>query len=177
MAMKDPFNNPEVGAGKPEGWTPFGGSRPLGERVGRWMRRWCTRCTVEQLLGIIVLIIILAGLGKLAVGYGFLPGFDFPRTAGNKWQAVFLTDNQVYFGHLKSYNRSYAVLTDAYYLQVAQNLQQQVSGAPQQMNLIKLGTELHGPEDHMFIPKNQIFFWEDLRSDSQVMQAIQSTRK
>jgi hypothetical protein len=34
------------------------------------------------------------------------------------WQAVFLSNEQVYFGKLKSANSSYPVLEDIYYLQV-----------------------------------------------------------
>jgi len=42
------------------------------------------------------------------------------------------------------------------------------------VSIVKLGSELHGPEDIMYIPRNQITFWETMRKDSQVVQAIQN---
>ncbi len=95
----------------------------------------------------------------------------FPRPSGSTWQAVFLSNDQVYFGKLRSYSREYAILEKIFYLRVAQPLQQGAASQPA-LNLIKLGGELHGPQDKMFVPKDKILFWEDLRADSQVVQAI-----
>lgn len=132
--------------------------------------------SVEKSLGLLIILVALGGAWKLAAGYGLLPSADFPVAAGGKWQAVFLVNNQVYFGHLSNYNRGYAVLTDVYYLQVTQALQPPAPGQPQ-LNLVKLGSELHGPEDRMFIPKDRVLFWEDMKPDSQVVSAIESTRR
>jgi hypothetical protein len=40
--------------------------------------------------------------------------------------------------------------------------------------LVKLGNELHGPVDEMHISKAQILFYEDLKTDGQVVKAIQA---
>lgn len=167
MVLKNPFSRgpamPGEAASGEESWFA-------------WWRGWCAKWfRADKALGLIALLILAAGIGKLASGYGIIPGFDFPLTIGNKWQAVFLVNNQVYFGHLKSYNKGYAVLKDVYYLQVTQQLQPP-SGQPL-LNLIKLGSELHGPEDAMFIPKDRILFWENMKPNSQVAKAIESTRK
>lgn len=166
MAFKNPFGN-------------AGSSAVSGGDSESWAKKCLRICgaawPVEKSLWIIALLIIIAGLGKLALGYGFLPGFDFPAASSDKWQAVFLVNNQVYFGHIKSYNKGYVVLKDVYYLQVTQQLQPP-SGQPL-LNLIKLGSELHGPEDIMFIPKDRILFWENMKPDAQVVKAIESTRK
>lgn len=97
---------------------------------------------------------------------------NFPAVSGSDWQAVFLTNNQVYFGHLRDYNRSYAVLRDVFYLRVAEPLQQGATPPGPTLNLVKLGAELHGPQDLMYIPKDKVMFWENMRKDSQVVQAI-----
>jgi membrane-associated protease RseP (regulator of RpoE activity) len=94
-----------------------------------------------------------------------------PRPSSGAWQAVFLTNNQVYFGHLKNYSQDYAVLRDVFYLRVADPIQGSTAQNPS-LNLVKLGAELHGPEDVMYIPTKQIMFWENLKSDAQVVQAI-----
>ncbi|MBI5732957.1 hypothetical protein HY967_03290 [Candidatus Jorgensenbacteria bacterium] len=124
---------------------------------------------IYMVLGIVVVAFIL---WKALVVVGVLPSSDFPAVAGASWQSVFLTNNQVYFGHLKNYNREYVVLNDIFYLRVAEALQQGSSQQPPSLNLVKLGGELHGPQDMMYIPKDKIMFWENLKDDSQVVQAI-----
>lgn len=92
------------------------------------------------------------------------------------YQAVFLTNNQVYFGRLTQIDKSYLTMTHVYYLQVQQPLQQQENETnqqqPQQASLSKLGSEVHGPEDTMYISRDQVLFWENLKDDSKVVQAI-----
>jgi len=83
----------------------------------------------------------------------------------NAYQAVFLTNNQIYFGHLKNISRDHLMLSDVYYVKVNED------GAGQ---LIKLGViEPHGPKDQMVINQNQVLFWENLRPDSPVVKTIQ----
>lgn len=100
----------------------------------------------------------------------------------DRYQAVFLDNGQVYFGRLSSVNSEYIRLTDIYYLQVEQQIQpDQDSGddaeeetPQQQISLAKLGNELHGPEDEMFVLRSKVVFWENLKTDGQVTQAIES---
>ena len=89
-----------------------------------------------------------------------------------KWQAVFLTNGQVYFGHIKNAGRDYAILNNVYYLRASQQLQPPAS--QQQISIVKLSDELHKPEDTMYIPKNQIVFWENMQDDSAVIQTIKN---
>ena len=93
----------------------------------------------------------------------------------DKWQVVFLNNGQVYFGHLKNLRRDYVSLENIYYLRAAQSLQPSQQNS-QQINLVKLGDEIHGPEDTLYISKNQISFWENLRKDSQVVRIIKQLR-
>lgn len=101
------------------------------------------------------------------------------------WQAVFLSNGQVYFGKLKGENSNYPTLEDVYYLQVqkvpiqpaqaANNTEgvQPAQKTQDQMILVKFGTELHRPMDKMFINKDHILMYEDLSEASSVVQAIQ----
>lgn len=96
----------------------------------------------------------------------------------NKYQAVFFTNGQVYFGKLQSLNGGYMKLTDIYYLQTQAGEQadaknpQQTSTDQNGVQLIKLGDEIHGPEDAMIISKDQVLFYENLKSDGKVAQSI-----
>jgi ABC-type Zn uptake system ZnuABC Zn-binding protein ZnuA len=40
------------------------------------------------------------------------------------------------------------------------------------VQLIKLGSEVHGPEDAMMIAKAQVLFYENLKPDGKVAQSI-----
>ena len=102
----------------------------------------------------------------------------FARRGDGPWRAVFLTNNQVYFGHFlwKPFSSTIA-LEDIYYLQVSQSLQQgDAASLPPEMKIIKFGNEIHGPTDKMIILKSQILFWEDLREDSELAQKIKSSK-
>jgi len=95
---------------------------------------------------------------------------------GKQYQALFLTNGQVYFGHLGGINNGYVKLTDIYYLQVQQAVQpadaKKDSAANPNVSLAKLGSELHGPEDVMYVSREQVLFWENLKEDGKVAQAI-----
>jgi hypothetical protein len=96
------------------------------------------------------------------------------------YQAVFLNNGQVYFGKLSGADEAYASLKDVYYLQVApaQSGGAQSGQLPSSsINLVKLGSELHGPTDAMRINRMNILFIEDLKPDSKVVQAIGDMKK
>lgn len=92
-----------------------------------------------------------------------------------KYQALFLTNGQVYFGNLESSGVDYVELSDVYYLQVQQDVQpaaENKNAEQPQVSLTKLGSELHGPTDKMHVSKEQVLFWENLKDDSTVVKAI-----
>ena len=112
-------------------------------------------------------------------------GNDSMKIDQGKFQAVFLTNGQVYFGRVGFHDSSYIELSDIYYLQVKPVLQQSEGGnandnsanqAQQEqkteLSLVKLGNELHGPLDRMMLNKDQVVFIEDLKDDSKVTEAI-----
>lgn len=103
------------------------------------------------------------------------------------YQAVFLTNGQVYFGKIAKESSKLLYLTEIYYLQVVPppGLQTSQEGATSasgnqqqpQVTLIKLGNELHGPVDEMRIERGQILFIENLKKDGRVVQAIEEYKK
>lgn len=87
----------------------------------------------------------------------------------NAYQAVFLTGGQVYFGKLGARGDDIYLLSDVYYLSEPRE------GNPKGQ-LVKRGTEIHGPRDPMIIPARQVLLIENLRDDSDVVQAIKRHR-
>ncbi len=91
----------------------------------------------------------------------------------SKFQAIFLTSGQVYFANIVTINDSYVDAKNIYYLSVNQQVQpEQSENKEASVALVKLGCELHGPVDQMIINREQVTFWENLKTDGQVSQAI-----
>lgn len=116
-------------------------------------------------------------VGLVFVGAGFflfslLPAQQFPTPEAGKWQAVFLDNGQVYFGKLAQDGRNSVALSNVYYLRTAGDL----ADAGATINLIKLGGELHGPEDVLHIPTGKILYWENLKDSSAIVQRIGAAR-
>lgn len=92
--------------------------------------------------------------------------------AADKYQAVFLNGGQVYFGKVTNANDKYMTLADIYYLKVNQTVQPGQPPKNEDISLVKLGCELHGPYDQMVINQDQVIFWENLKDDGQVVKAV-----
>lgn len=126
----------------------------------------------------IVAVIIAALVGFLvwSTMRGSAVGID-----SSKYQAVFFTNGQVYFGKLASAGSGYLTLTDIYYLQSQTSAvdgeegsnPQETSSDQSNFQLIKLGEEIHGPEDAMTISKDQVLFYENLKPDGRVSKSIE----
>lgn len=98
----------------------------------------------------------------------------------SKYQAVFFTNGQVYFGKLKPYNASYLLLTDVYYLKnetETTDNPQSTSNSSTNVKLIKLGEEIHGPLDEMVVTRDQVLFYENLSPEGKVVQSIEQYKR
>lgn len=100
-----------------------------------------------------------------------LLGYMLLRGPTDAYQAVFLSNGQVYFGKIVSRGWKTINIQDVYYLQVKNIPTSSVSS--DDLSLIKLGNELHGPEDGLEINWQQVLFIETLRHDSRVVSAIE----
>jgi hypothetical protein len=134
-------------------------------------KRWLHICKLCVKMAVLVAILVWA-----MAYFNILPPLPL-IIAKDNYQAVFLTNGQVYFGKLYRETSLYAVLREVYYLQLAQAPQPAGEGAQVSINLVKLGSELHGPEDEMRINRDHILFVEDLKADSQVVKAIKQFKQ
>ena len=145
----------------------------LGTREKRKTILWLVVILVAALL---ILTIFNGLFGGGARNFGRLSDWaDF-----SKYQAVFLSNGQVYFGKVTDANQQTLVLENIYYLRSAGSLQttqaKNSTSTPETDNfsLVKLGGEIHGPEDKMSINLSQVLFVEDLKYDSKVVEAIKA---
>lgn len=122
--------------------------------------------------GIIISVCFwLVGAAVFAGGHLLMKPSTPIDVPASSWQAVFLSNGQVYFGKLHDDGREYLTLRSVYYLREAGDLQQS------NLNLVKLGGELHGPEDAIHIRKDAVLFWENMKETSRVVQTIQASQQ
>lgn len=144
----------------------FGGGKSMD--IGKASSIFVLVATAVLVLALIFALVFNDGAGKKNKE-GVLINPD-------KYQAVFLNsqDGQVYFGKLAIYNDDLYVLSDIYYVRVENPIQPEGQNQQQQANisLAKLGNELHAPEDVMYISREKVLYWENLKDDGQVVKAI-----
>ena len=130
-------------------------------------------------LTVLAVAVVLVGAG----GYLWHNGWQLPGLGSNSWsnyQAIFLSNGQVYFGKASRLTGAYVKLTDVYYLQVNQTLQPagKTTTPQQSISLAKLGlSEIHKPTDMMLINREQVLFIETMGPDSQVVEAIKAYKE
>jgi len=124
--------------------------------------------TVRRLLGLLVVALLLAGALLLWQQRSRFFGSDASaRIDGSAYQAVVLVTNQVYFGKLTLAGDGY-LMSDVYYLN-----QPDPNGRGQ---LVKRGSEVHGPREPMIIPARSVLFIENMRDDSEIVAGIKAIK-
>ena len=88
-------------------------------------------------------------------------------------EAVFLINGQAFFGVVTDDTVDTITLKNVYYLNQTQETQNDGTVKPQ-VGLVKLGSEIHQPQDEMLINKQQIIFREKLQDSSQISQTIKN---
>lgn len=118
--------------------------------------------TAVRLIGGLIGAVILLGIGLLlGIAIAGAGSTDALRSQVNpaRYQAVFLTNNEVYFGRLRVPAGRFAYMTRVYRLtsQVTRNRSQ-----PLRRTLVRLVTDVQSPEDELIINKAQILYVENL---------------
>lgn len=154
------------GANQPNPTRPQ--AEPRGNRSG-------SRFTKPVIVGLVIALACLLGW----MAWTNLGGGSAATIDSSKNQAVFFAGGQVYFGKLEIIDNDHLKLSEVFYIQSGGAGEDAEGGNPQQatdgeLQLIKLGEEVHGPEDAMIINRDQVLFFENLKTDSRVSQLIQN---
>ena len=96
--------------------------------------------------------------------------FALPSLGAARYQAVFLSNGQTYFGRYIDRIGAYVKIEDAYYIQQTSTATEDQPQLPPESRLIRRGSELHQPLPYVLVPRTAILFIEDLRGDSAVGQ-------
>lgn len=113
------------------------------------------------LIFILVLILVVFSLFVLR-------GFSFGKENQNSYYAFFLLNGQVYFGNLIEESKEQFEIKNVFYLRAND------TNENGQFNLVKLGDEIHGPKNSLFIQRNSVMFYEILRDDSKLVESIKN---
>jgi hypothetical protein len=169
VAPSGPTPQPAVptGAGNPQHQHQGDGFKKAVQALPTWVRA--------------MKVVLLFAVTILAVAvsfflYSFNPN-ESKYVNTSKYQAVFLANGQVYFGKLRVVTAKYYSLDNIFYLNTQSQDQTKTDETNKNFTLIKLGCELHGPEDQMVINRDQVTFWENLGSDGQVAKTIATWNK
>jgi hypothetical protein len=157
----------------PESGQPAATSRSNGKKRQR---------SIDRLS--IISVILLFSVTVLIISIALYAFFVKPSNNSetryldtSKLQAVFLNGGQVYFGRIGAVNSKYLTMSDIYYLRVNQQVQPGQTPQANDISLVKLGCELHGPQDQMVVSQDQVIFWENLKDDGQVAKAVAEFKK
>lgn len=151
------------------------GSAPSGGGHGNAPhQRAAAKLKGSKLLGLLVVIALVVAAALLL---GLFNKSEASLVDGKRYQAVFLSNGQVYFGKIDKLTSKYIDLSDVYYLNVQDQNVQPSSSAQQNVSLVKLGCELHSPQDRMIIYREQVTFWENLKDEGQVATAVKEWKE
>ena len=129
----------------------------------------------KQILIFVILIFVLA-LIFVYVSFwqnGYIKNITQVIKFRNSYQAVFLSNDQVYFGKITELTNKYIVLNNPYYIQINQTTVSEENPQPE-MKLIAIKDEFHKPKDFMLIEKSSVIFIEELRDTSQIVDIIEN---
>lgn len=94
---------------------------------------------------------------------------------GNQYYAIFLDNNDVYFGKISKRDDQFITLENTFYLRVTQVPQKTSDGknvSLSSFDLIKVGTEVHKPKDKVQLQVSHIISLQELDETSEVIKVI-----
>lgn len=127
---------------------------------------------------LLIVSLIVVGIGG---GFWLMRGQSVKLSA--PYQAVFLSNNQVYFGHLSDIDGSSPKLTDVFQLAIDTSPQEAAGGeaaseevAKEKSTTTTAQYKLVPASQALSLNRNQILFIEDLSKDSQVLKLINDSK-
>ena len=140
---------------------------------------------VVIVIAVVIAILAIAGTGPFSHATSSTPSNNpISQPSSTAWSAVFLGDNEVFFGHLKNINSSQLELTGVYYLQktTSGSNPNQTQNQQSQLSLAGLvGNQIQCPTDDLVINRNAVLYYQQLQPSSYVVtkltQLVQTPQK
>lgn len=116
---------------------------------------------------LLIAAVIAAIIVACVAGYHYANN----QIMSDRYQAVFLSNGQVYFGKLHGYYSDRPYMTNVYYFQANGQTGSNAEAQGDQL-LVALGQEIHAPENKLLLNKDSILFVENLTTAGKVTDAI-----
>jgi hypothetical protein len=144
------------------------GTRALSVVAGTSMDR--VRALGVRILPVLLAVLIFAG------AFAFVRWWDLalPSIGRPTYQAVFLSNGQVFFGRYYDRIGPYVKIVTPYYIQQTGDTTD--PSKPGESRIVRRGDELHAPVPEMLVPRTSVLFVEDLSDGSPVAQFIAKDR-
>lgn len=157
-------------------------SKITSSAVGRNRPKSNKLITLNRLLNLtyfcVGLAIILIALQFALYGMRYRGLFD-----DSTYQAVTLTNGLTFFGRLQRYSPNTFVLSDVYYLKTSADVNElnETAAASETaaeattdsgLQLFQLSQDFYQPQNDLIINRDQIVYWQNLQSDSPIVQTI-----
>lgn len=133
------------------------------------------KAPVRRTMLIVVVVLVLLALATVSL---LKPKTE--RIDTGKYQVVYMASGQAYFGKLRNTEGAYLVLDTPYTAQdvkppTAEGEDAEVeTPAQSSTTLLKVSSQQYGPTETISLKSDQVLFWQNLRDDSKVSQAIKS---
>lgn len=127
----------------------------------------------------IAIIVVILGAGTVWSSKGDFSSWG--KRGDISWYAVYLTNNQIYFGHISSVRKDTIVLKDVHFAEANQEPTQSsvsknfaLQQAPKQLvRMVRRGDDKVLSSDHtLFINRATVLYWEKLTSESEVVNLL-----
>jgi hypothetical protein len=103
-----------------------------------------------------------------------------PSASSSDYVAIYMENGKVYFGKMQDSDSDEPRLTDVFTLNVTAGQDQAPPTGGQasaEFELVKLTDQFQAPTDLLVLSRNKILFWEPLKSDSRVVEAIKKYKE
>jgi hypothetical protein len=126
---------------------------------------WMAVGAVPLIVVILVVVAFVGGMGPFA-------------TTPTTWSAVFLTDNEVFFGHIKSTTPDNIDLVNVYYVQSSQGTGTGATAQSTQLAVLGLvGTQIQCPTDELIVNRTAVLDVQKLQPQSFVVSRLETLSK
>ena len=120
--------------------------------------------------------LFLAVLFSLWVGWQWSNN-DIRNVQKDTYQAVTLSNNQLYFGKITKISDTTITLEDVYYIATPPTSSESTTDPQKDSTIIRpLRKAVYSPENILYLNKDQLIGWQNLKPDSQVVKSISDQR-
>lgn len=144
-------------------------------KVNSFIEKLGKRLESSKLMIVLITSAVIASIVGLVWLVQQVYQANLQRIDTSKYQIVYLVNGQAYFGKLQNTSGDFLVVRSAYVAQSVETAEKESEEKiASQTTLLKVADQVYGPQDSIAVKSSQVAFWQNLRDDSKVVQAIKA---